>query len=43
MTKKIEDILAQYDIQSNGLADGDLKLGKYVSYRNEAFVKNDKG
>jgi hypothetical protein len=27
----------------NGLADGDLRIGKYVSLRNEAFVLSEKG
>lgn len=29
-----------YGIRSNGLADGDFKLGQYTSLRNEAFVKS---
>ena len=32
--KKIEQVLTSYDIESNGLADGDYPLGKYVSLRN---------
>ena len=43
MCKKIEEILNSYDIEPNGLADGDFKLGKYISLRNEAYVKNEKG
>lgn len=40
---KIEDYLSSEGIKSNGLAIGDLKLGRYVSLRNEAFIKNNKG
>lgn len=43
LCKKIEEILDSYDIESNGLADGDFKLGKYISLRNEAYIKNEKG
>ncbi len=43
MCRKIEEYLDSYGIESNGLADGDYKLGKYISLRNEAFVRNSKG
>ena len=43
LCKKIEEILDSYDIESNGLADGDFKLGKYISLRNEPYIKNEKG
>lgn len=32
-------ILESHNIESNGLAAGDLKIGKYISLRNEAFIK----
>ena len=43
MCRSIEQILKSYGVQSNGLANGDYPLGKYVSFRNEAFVKNANG
>ena len=36
-------MLASNKIKENGVAPGDLALGKYVSLRNEAFVKNETG
>jgi hypothetical protein len=36
--KEIEQTLELNKIRSNGTAEGDLKIGKYVSLRNEAFV-----
>ena len=36
---KIESTLKANKIKSNGLAKGDLKIGEYVSLRNEAYVK----
>ena len=36
-------MLSSYGIKSNGLAEGDLKIGKYVSLRNEAFVMSENG
>jgi hypothetical protein len=36
---KIEEILSINNIRSNGLANGDKKLGKYTSLRNEAYVR----
>lgn len=32
-------MLESHGIESNGLAPGDLKVGKYVSLRNEAYIK----
>jgi hypothetical protein len=34
MCKKIEEYLNSYGIESNGLAEGDYRLGKYISLRN---------
>ena len=36
-------MLWSHEIASNGLASGDLKIGNYVSLRNEAFVLNEEG
>jgi hypothetical protein len=36
--KLIEQELENNNIRSNGTAQGDLKLGKYISLRNEAYV-----
>jgi len=35
--------LNSYKIESNGLAEGDYRLGKYISFRNEAFIHNSNG
>ena len=43
MCRKIEAYLASYGIESNGLAEGDHPLGKYLSFRNEAFVRTPRG
>jgi hypothetical protein len=37
--RKIEEVLSENNIKPNGLAKGDKKLGKYVSIRNEAYIK----
>jgi hypothetical protein len=36
---KIEKVLSENKISSNGLAKGDKRLGEYVSIRNEAYIK----
>ena len=38
--EEIEKELEKNEIISNGVAKGDLILGKYVSFRNEAYVSN---
>ena len=43
MCKSIEQILKGYGVESNGLAEGDYPLGRYVSFRNEAFVRTANG
>lgn len=35
----VDDALSQAGVRCNGLADGDRLLGRYCSYRNEAFVR----
>ena len=37
--RKIEEVLSDNNISPNGLAKGDKKLGKYVSIRNEAYIR----
>jgi hypothetical protein len=40
---EIEVLLDENGIEPNGLANGDYRIGKYVSLRNEAFVLNNTG
>ena len=41
MVIEIEHALWVHEIKPNGLANGDLRIGQYVSLRNEAFVLNE--
>ena len=43
LIKTIEKALEANKIQSNGCAEGDLKLGKYISIRNESYIVDKKG
>ena len=38
MFSSLESSLTQNNIKSNGVANGDLALGDYISFRNEAFI-----
>lgn len=40
LCRNVEECLASNQIVANGLADGDYPLGKYISFRNEAFVES---
>jgi hypothetical protein len=43
MCTQVERVLLNYGVESNGCAEGDYPLGKYVSLRNEAFVRDHSG
>lgn len=32
--------MEEHNIEPNGLADGDFRLGKFVSLRNESYVQS---
>jgi len=34
LCQKVEECLVNNEITSNGLAEGDYRLGKYISFRN---------
>jgi hypothetical protein len=37
--KKCEKLLKENNIRSNGVSHGDLRIGEYISLRNEAYIK----
>ncbi len=41
MFYKIEEAMTKNNIVSHGVAEGDLKLGRYVSLRNESYVRSE--